>query len=126
MRYEHFDYKRWEYVITNPSKFLTLDQLLRSENSFHLISKTERKYDFYKDDNIRRNKRNRYNCIQIDDGGRYFYIKDGDNIWNSDWKSCKTPSNKYEFRHCMNYTYNSGVINGVETEVLLFFPISKN
>ena len=41
----------------------------------------------------------------MDDGGRYFYIKDGDTIWNPDWKSCKTPSYKYECRHGMNYTY---------------------
>ena len=61
----------------------------------------------------------------MDDGGRYFYIKDGDTIWNPGLKLCKTPSDN-DCRNCINYTYITGDKNGVEAEVLFFVPLSKN
>ena len=43
----------------------------------------------------------------MDNGGRYFYIKDGDTVWNPGWKPCKTPLDSYECRHGMNYIEKS-------------------
>jgi cellobiose phosphorylase len=38
---------------------------------------------FFKDAKLRRITRYRYNNIPVDDGGKYFYIKDGDSIMES-------------------------------------------
>lgn len=59
----------------------------------------------------------------MDNGGRYFYIKDGDTVWNPGWKPCKTPLDGYECRHGMNYTRITGSKNGVEASVLFFVPL---
>jgi cellobiose phosphorylase len=59
----------------------------------------------------------------MDSGGRYFYIKDEDTIWSPGWKPCKTPLDKYECRHGMNYTSIEGVKNGVSARVLFFVPL---
>ena len=61
----------------------------------------------------------------MDNGGRYFYIKDGDTVWNPGWKPCKTPLDFYECRHGMSYTRITGKKNGVEASVLFFVPLKK-
>ena len=64
-------------------------------------------------------------AMQDPDGeyGAYFYIKDGDTVWNPGWKPCKTPLDSYECRHGMNYTRITGSKNGVEASVLFFVPL---
>jgi cellobiose phosphorylase len=62
----------------------------------------------------------------MDDGGRYFYIKDGDTIWNPGWKPCKTHLDRYECRHGLNYTIISGSKKGVDAEVLFFVPLKTH
>ena len=59
----------------------------------------------------------------MDSGGRYFYIKDEDTVWSPGWKPCKTPLDKYECRHGMNYTSIEGVKNGVSAKTLFFVPL---
>ena len=59
----------------------------------------------------------------MDNVGRYFYIKENDTIWNLGWKSCKTPLDKNEFRHGLNYTIITVEKNGLESEVLFFVPL---
>ena len=74
---------------------------------------------------FRRITRYRYNNVPMDNGGRYFYIKDGDTVWNPGWKPCKTPLDFYECRHGMSYTRITGKKNGVEASVLFFVPLKK-
>ena len=45
-----------------------------------MISNTGGGYSFYKDAKLRRITRFRYNNVPMDDGGKYFYIKDGDTV----------------------------------------------
>jgi cellobiose phosphorylase len=59
----------------------------------------------------------------MDSGGRYFYIKDEDTVWSPGWKPTKTPLDKYECRHGMNYTKILGEKNGVLAEALFFVPL---
>ena len=94
-----------------------------NEDFFSLISNTAGGYSFYKDAKFRRITRYRYNGVPMDNGGRYFYIKDGDTVWNPGWKPCKTPLDSYECRHGMNYTRITGSKNGVEASVLFFVPL---
>lgn len=122
-RYGHFDDEHREYVITDPKTPWPWINYLGNEDFFSLISNTAGGYSFYKDAKFRRLTRYRYNCVPMDNGGRYFYLKDGDTIWNPGWKPCKTPLDFYECRHGMNYTRITGRKNAVEASVLFFVPL---
>lgn len=121
-RYGHFDDEHREYVITDPKTPWPWINYLGNEDFFSLISNTAGGYSFYKDAKFRRLTRYRYNSVPMDNGGRYFYLKDGDTIWNPGWKPCKTPLDFYECRHGMNYTRITGRKNAVEASVLFFVP----
>lgn len=125
-KYGHFDDDHREYVITDPKTPWPWINYLGNEDFFSLISNTAGGYSFYKDAKFRRITRYRYNNVPMDNDGRYFYIKDGDITWNPGWKPCRTPLDKYECRHGMNYTRIIGQKNEVEANVLFFVPLHKN
>ena len=122
-RYGHFDDLNREYVITDPKTPWPWINYLGNEDFFSLISNTAGGYSFYKDAKFRRITRYRYNNVPMDNDGRYFYLKDGDTIWNPGWKPCRTPLDSYECRHGMGYTRITGSKNGVEASVLFFVPL---
>lgn len=122
-KYGHFDDARREYAITDPMTPWPWINYLGNEDFFSLISNTAGGYCFYKDAKFRRLTRYRYNSVPADNGGRYFYIKDGDTVWNPGWKPCKTPLDFYECRHGMGYTRITGRKDGVEASVLFFVPL---
>jgi len=123
MKYGHFDDANREYVITNPKTPYPWINYLGNEDFFSLTSNTAGGYTFYKDAKFRRLTRYRYNNVPVDDGGKYFYIKDGDTVWSPGWKPVKTELDSYECRHGMSYTKFKGSKNGVQTEVLQFIPL---
>ncbi len=123
MKYGHFDDKNREYVITNPQTPYPWINYLGNEDFFSLTSNTSGGYTFYKDAKFRRLTRYRYNNVPIDDGGKYFYIKDGDVTWSPGWKPMKTPLDSYECRHGMSYTKFNSAKNGVEVQILQFIPL---
>lgn len=123
VQYGHFDDAHREYVITNPKTPFPWINYLGNEDFFGLISNTAGGYTFYKDAKFRRITRYRYNSVPMDNGGRYFYLKDGDVVWNPGWKPCKTPLDSYECRHGLNYTRITGEKDGVRASVLYFVPI---
>ena len=82
MKFGHFDDVKKEYVISNPRTPYPWINYLGTQEFFSLISNTAGGYSFYKDARLRRITRYRYNNVPIDMGGRYFYIKDGETIWN--------------------------------------------
>ena len=122
-RYGHFDDAQREYVITDPQTPWPWINYLGNEDFFSLISNTAGGYSFYKDAKFRRITRYRYNDVPMDNNGRYFYIKDGDTVWNPGWKPCRTPLDSYECRHGMNYTRITGCKLGVVASVLFFVPL---
>jgi len=123
MNYGHFDDLNREYVITNPVTPWPWINYLGNEDFFSLISNSAGGYSFYKDAKFRRLNRYRYNNVPMDNGGRYFFIKDGDTIWSPGWKPVKTTLDKYECRHGMSYTKITGEKNGIEAETLFFVPL---
>lgn len=123
MKYGHFDDKNREYVIDNPCTPWPWINYLGNEDFFSLISNTAGGYSFYKDAKFRRITRYRYNNVPMDEGGKYFYIKDGDTIWSPGWKPCKTELDSYECRHGMNYSIIKGEKNGITASVLYFVPL---
>ena len=122
-KYGHFDDAHREYVITDPKTPWPWINYLGNEDFFSLISNTAGGYSFYMDAKFRRITRYRYNSVPMDNDGRYFYIKDGDTVWNPGWKPCRTPLDFYETRHGMSYTRITGRKNDVEASVLFFVPL---
>ena len=122
MKFGHFDDKNREYVITSPRTPYPWINYLGTQGFFSLISNTAGGYSFYKDARLRRITRYRYNNVPIDMGGRYFYIKDGDTIWNPGSSPVKTELDSYECRHGMGYTIITGRKNGLKAEATFFVP----
>jgi cellobiose phosphorylase len=123
MKYGFFDDANREYVITNPQTPWPWINYLGNEDFFSLISNSAGGYSFYKDAKFRRLNRYRYNNVPMDNGGRYFFIKDEDTIWSPGWKPVKTELDSYECRHGMSYTKIKSVKNGLEAEALFFVPL---
>ena len=87
----HFDDERKEYVIQSPQTPYPWINYLGTQAFFSLISNTAGGYSFYKDARLRRITRYRYNNVPIDMGGRYFYIKEGETVWNPGWSPVSSP-----------------------------------
>lgn len=122
-KFGYFDDTNREYVITNPQTPWPWINYLGNEDFFSLISNTAGGYSFYKDAKFRRITRYRYNNVPMDNGGRYFYINDGESVWSPGWKPCKTPLDSYECRHGMSYTRITGAKNNIEASLLFFVPL---
>ncbi len=123
--YGHFDDAAREYVITRPDTPWPWINYMGTGDFFSLISNTAGGYCFCRDAKFRRILRYRYNGVPMDAGGRYFYIKDGDTVWNPGWKPCKTPLDLYECRHGMGYTRICGEKGGLRAETLFFVPLEQ-
>ena len=108
MKYGFFDDEKREYIITDPKTPYPWINYLGNENFYSLISNTAGGYCFYKDARLRRITRYRYNNVPLDSGGRYFYIKDGEQIWSPGWQPVRSPLDFYQCRHGLNYTIISG------------------
>ena len=123
MKYGYFDDLNREYVITTPKTPLPWINYLGSKDFFSLISNTCGGYSFYKDAKLLRMTRYRYNNVPFDNNGKYFYIKDGDTIWNPAWQPVKTPLDVYECRHGLGYSVFRSEKNGVASDLLVFVPM---
>ena len=126
MKYGYFDDKAREYVISTPRTPYPWINYLGCEKFFGIISNTAGGYCFYRDARLRRVTRYRYNNMPVDNGGRYFYVKDGDTVWNPGWKPVKTELDEYTCRHGMGYTVITGKKNGLTASQLSFVPLGKN
>ncbi len=126
MKFGKFDDANREYMITNPRTPWPWINYLGDEDFFSLVSNTAGGYAFFKDAKFRRITRYRYNGVPMDAGGRYFYIKDGETVWNPGWKPTKTELDKYECRHGMGYTRLTGAKNGLEASLLMFVPLKTH
>ena len=126
MKFGYFDDANKEYVITTPKTPLPWINYLGCNEFFSLISNTCGGYTFYKDAKLLRLTRYRYNDCPTDTNGKYFYIKDGDTVWNPGWQPTKTELDSYECRHGIGYSKFSGSKNGLKANVLSFVPINNN
>ncbi len=126
MKYGYFDDLNKEYIINNVKTPYPWINYLGSDNFFSIISNTAGGYSFYKDALLRRITRYRYNNVPIDDGGKYFYINDGGDVWSPGWKPVKAELENYSCRHGLGYTIIKGERNSVEAEILYFVPTNTN
>ncbi len=121
----YFDDAAREYVISEPRTPFPWINYLGNKDFFSLLSNTAGGYCFYLDAKFRRLTRYRYNNVPLDDGGRYFYIRDGNTVWSPGWKPCRTPLDRYECRHGMGYSRISAEKNGIAASVLFFVPMDE-
>jgi cellobiose phosphorylase len=126
MKFGYFDDANREYVITTPKTPLPWINYLGCNEFFTLISNTCGGYTFYKDAKLLRMTRYRYNDVPNDINGKYFYIKDGDAMWNPGWKPTQTDLDSYECRHGIGYSRFHGAKNSLEADVLTFVPMNDN
>ena len=123
MKYGFFDDMNREYVITTPKTPLPWINYLGNRDFFSLISNTCGGYTFYKDAKLLRLTRYRYNNVPYDNNGKYFYIKDGENIWNPGWQPVKADLDSYECRHGLGYSRFTSSSKNVKASVLTFVPM---
>ncbi len=126
MKYGYFDDEHREYVITTPMTPLPWINYLGCRDFFSLISNTCGGYSFYKDAKLLRLTRYRYNHVPCDINGKYFYIKDGDTIWNPGWQPTRTPLDSYECRHGIGYSRFCSSKDDVSASLLAFVPVEDN
>ncbi len=124
MKFGYFDDKAKEYVITTPRTPFPWMNYLGHNEMLGLISHTGGGYNFYKDARLRRILRYRYNNIPLDMNGRYFYVKEGNDVWSPAWKPVMKDLDSFETRHGLGYTKIKGVKNGLESELTFFIPLS--
>ena len=124
MKFGYFDDANREYVITTPKTPLPWINYLGCNDFFSLISNTSGGYSFYKDAKLLRLTRYRYNDVPGDVNGKYFYIKDGDTVWNPGWQPTKTELDSYECHHGIGYSRFISSKNGVKASVLAFVPMN--
>lgn len=98
---------------------------LGCEDFFSLVSNTCGGYSFYKDAKLLRLTRYRYNNIPYDSNGHYYYIKDGDTIWNPGWMPAKTELDSYQCRHGLGYSVFEGSKNQLSAELTMFVPMGN-
>ena len=123
MQYGHFDDKKKEYVITSPRTPLPWINYLGSRDFFRLISNTGGGYCFYKDAKLLRMTRYRYNNSPMDCGGHYYYIKEGDRIWNPGWQPVQEELDDYSCRHGLGYTIIEGMKEKLRARQEVFVPV---
>ena len=123
MKFGHFDDVNKEYVITSPRTPLPWINYLGCEDFFSLKSNTCGGYSFYKDAKLLRLTRYRYNNVPLDSNGLYYFIKDGDTVWNPGWMPTKTELDDYKCRHGLGYSVFEGKKNGISTVLTDFVPM---
>ncbi len=122
MTYGYFDDAKREYVITRPDTPYPWINYLGSEDFFSLLSNTSGGYSFYKDARLLRLTRYRYNNVPTDMGGHYYYIKDGESVWNPGWMPVKTRLDRYECRHGLGYSVIASEKDGLKARQTVLVP----
>lgn len=123
MQYGFFDDASREYVVTRPDTPYPWINYLGCEDFFGLFSSTSGGYCFYRDARMLRLTRYRYNNAPADMGGRYFYLRDGGEVWTPSWMPMKSKLDKYECRHGLGYSKISSARGGLAFSQTSFVPI---
>lgn len=123
MNYGYFDDANREYVITTPETPLPWINYLGNRDFFSLRSNTGGGYSFYRDAKLLRLTRYRYNDCPGDGNGHYYYIKDGDDVWNPGFAPACTPLDRCVCRHGLGYTVLEGARGGVSATQEILVPL---
>ena len=125
MKFGYFNDQDKEYVITDPKTPNPCINYLGNEDFFFLISNTCGGYSFYKDAKLLRLTRYRYNNVPADSNGRYYFIKDGESIWNPAWQPVKADLDSYECHHGLGYSRFVSSKDGLNADLTAFVPLHE-
>ena len=126
MTYGSFQDDAREFVITRPDTPSPWINYLGSEAFFTLMSNTSGGYSFYKDARLLRLTRYRYSNIPEDQGGQYFFIREGETLWCPGWMPVKTSLDFYACAHGLGYTRITGEKNGLRAVQTSLVPRGEN
>jgi cellobiose phosphorylase len=99
---------------------------LGNKDYFALFSNTSGGYSFFKDARQRRITRFRYNNVPVDNEGKYFFIKDGDTIFNIGGRPLKRTLDSYHCRHGLGYSVIESSKNQLFVKQTSFVPLDGN
>ncbi|MDT8717152.1 N,N'-diacetylchitobiose phosphorylase [Clostridium sp. 19966] len=129
MNYGYFDGKNKEYVITKPNTPAPWANYLGSPEYGAIISNNAGGYSFVKSGANGRIIRYRFNSINMDQPGRYIYIRDNESkdYWTTSWQPVGKPLDKYksECHHGTAYTNMIAQYSDIKTETLYYVPLDK-
>ena len=123
MKFGYYDDAAREYVITTPRTPLPWINYLGCNDFFTILSNTCGGYSFYKDAKLLRLTRYRYNSVPYDSNGKYYFIKEGDTIWNPAWQPTQTQLDRYECHHGIGYTRFISSKDSLAVSLLNFVPM---
>ena len=130
MKYGYFDDDAKEYVVTRPDTPQSWSNYLGSTEYGAIITNNAGGYGFYKSGARGRFMRLHFNCIPMDQPGRYFYLRDRESgdYWSGSWQPVGKPLDRYqsECRHGTAYTVISSRYEGIATEATYFVPLGQN
>lgn len=129
MNYGYFDGENKEYIITKPNTPAPWANYLGSPEYGAIISNNAGGYSFVKSGANGRIIRYRFNAINMDQPGRYIYLRDNDNgdYWSGSWQPVGKPLDKYENQchHGTAYTNIKSKYTNIKAETLYYVPLNK-
>lgn len=129
MRFGHFDAEHREYVIERPDTPRPWSNYLGNRDYGGIITNHAGGYSFTRSPGEGRILRFRYNASPLDQGGRYFYLRDRDSgeFWSNAWQPVGTPLDRYRStcRFGPGYAVISSEYEGIETETTYFIPLGQ-
>jgi cellobiose phosphorylase len=123
MRFGRFDDERREYVITTPVTPRPWINYLGTDSMLSIVSHLGGGTCFFRDARLRRILRYRHNNVPTDLGGRYFFLRDGKDVWSPTWMPVKHPLDHFECAHGLGYTRIRGERRGLSAEVTFLVPL---
>ena len=126
MKFGYFDDLNKEYIITTLYTPYPWINYLGNKDYFALFSNTSGGYSFFKDARQRRITRFRYNNVPVDNEGKYFFIKDGDTIFNIGGRPLKRTLDSYLCRHGLGYSVIESSKNQLFVKQTSFVPLDGN
>ncbi|NLK21403.1 MAG: N,N'-diacetylchitobiose phosphorylase [Epulopiscium sp.] len=129
MKYGYFDENNKEYIITKPDTPAPWVNYLGSPEYGAIISNNAGGYSFVKSGANGRILRYRFNSIDMDQPGRYIYIRDKDSkdYWSTSWQPVGKDLENYqsECHHGTAYTNMLARYDNIETKTLYYVPLDK-
>ncbi len=130
MQYGYFDDAAKEYVITRPDTPQSWSNYLGSTEYGAVITNNAGGYGFYKSGARGRFLRLRFNSVPLDQPGRYFYLRDGENgdFWSASWQPVGKALDQYESicRHGTAYSVFESRYGGIASEATYFVPLGQS